>query len=71
MVRSTRCAKEGIDISRPMKARIAIGLSGKQFMGLSQKKFIDHYNNPRNVGSFDKNASMSAPESSAPPSAAT
>jgi nitrogen fixation NifU-like protein len=34
-------------------------------------KVLDHYQNPRNVGSLDKNARTSAPASSAPPSAAT
>ena len=34
-------------------------------------KVIDHYNNPRNVGSMDKKDPMWAPAWSARPSAAT
>ena len=34
-------------------------------------KVLDHYNNPRNVGSFDRADSTSARASSAPPSVAT
>ena len=35
------------------------------------EKLIDHYENPRNVGAFDKNAAASAPAWSARPPAAT
>ena len=34
-------------------------------------KVIDHYENPRNVGAFDKNDAPSAPGWSARPPAAT
>ena len=34
-------------------------------------KILEHYNNPRNVGSFDRATPTSAPASSAPRSAAT
>ena len=34
-------------------------------------KVLDHYNNPRNVGSLDKSAETSAPAWSARPNAAT
>ena len=34
-------------------------------------KILEHYNNPRNVGSFDAKDPPSAPASSAPRSAAT
>ena len=73
--RSTRWRRQGIDLEEHSMGgalRPSALTCGKRNKVMAySEKVIEHYENPRNVGSFDKNDPNVGPASSARPPAAT